>query len=122
MAIYLCRLSILIHLYLVDWLLRAKTPEELRRHTEMVLKLARSLGILINLDKSHLIPRQFFEHLGVPLDLVRGLVFPTSQAVRKVLLWVTYLKSYRKVTAKGYLSFLGLFSFISDFIPLWRSM
>ena len=118
MAIYLRRLSILIDLYLVDCLLRAKTPEELRRHTEIVLKLARSLGILINLDKSHLIPRQFFEHLGVPFVLVRGLVFPTSQAVHKVLLWVTYLKSYRKVTAKGYLSFLGLFNFISDFIPL----
>ncbi|XP_030062693.1 cilia- and flagella-associated protein 77 [Microcaecilia unicolor] len=53
---------------LVDWLVQAPSFEEGGRATDRVLSLRRSLGWIINLEKSRLISSQSLEYLGVIFD------------------------------------------------------
>ena len=120
LAEYLRKKGILIHFYLDDWLIRARCKRLLRSQAQMVLGLAKSLGIIINLAKSNLNPRSRFDHLGIDFDLDQGLVFPTAESLKKIRVWTKFLRQYRKVTAKGFLSLLGLLNHACDMIPLGR--
>ena len=104
-AMYLRKLAILIHLYLDDWLIRAKSPEELLVTLKFVLELAKKLGILMNWEKSELTPKQLFVHLGLRFDLTACLVFPTMGALNKISQWISFFKFHKKVSAKAFLSF-----------------
>ncbi len=101
-ATYLCRLSILIHLYLDNWLIRAKTI------LKIVLELADKLGIMINWKKSDINPGQLFVHLCLRFHLKACLVFPTTEALSKIQIWSLYLRKYRMTTARAFISFLGI--------------
>ena len=50
--------GIRIHQYLDDWLLRAPCREICLRHTQTLLDLCCSLGWVVNMDKSELVPQQ----------------------------------------------------------------
>jgi hypothetical protein len=119
-AAYLHKLAILIHLFLDDWLIRNKSPKLLLAQLETVLKLAKKLGIMINWDKSDLEPKQTFIHLGLQFVLPASLVFPTEEAIGKILRWSKYLKQHKKITAKAFLSFLGLLSHTCNMIRMGR--
>ena len=119
-AAYLRRLAILIYLYLDDWLIKAESPEKLLADLDVVLKLAKKLGILINWDKSDITPRQLFVHLGMRFDLKSCLVFPTLDALAKIKIWAKYLRQYRRATAKALLSFLGLLNHACEMVPMGR--
>ena len=47
-----------ILLYVDDWLILAKTLEEMIRASQFVLNLAKELGLVINYVKSNLLPQQ----------------------------------------------------------------
>ena len=119
-AAFLRKEGIQIHMYLDDWLIRAKSIEVLMAHTQRVLEVAYKLGIVINPKKSDLEPRQQFTYLGVKFDLQIGRVFPTEESLHKIKIWAKYLHQYRKVTAQGYLSLLGLLNHTSDLVTLGR--
>ena len=74
--------GIRIHQYLDDWLLRAPCQEMCLRHTRTLLDLCRSLGWVVNMDKSELIPQQTFDFVGYHFDLSQGLVKPTQERWR----------------------------------------
>ena len=120
LASYLRLLGFLIHLFLDDWLLRAKSPQELRARTKFLLALAARLGIIINVDKSDLTPRQIFEYLGFLFNLVRGLVFPTLDAIAKLKHWIRFLQSQTHLPARGFLSLLGFLNNLCQAVPLGR--
>ena len=61
-------LGIQLFTYLDDWLISADTREEARRHTEMVVSHLSSLGFMLNLEKSSLVPSQQTTFLGIMLD------------------------------------------------------
>ena len=63
--------------YLDDWLLQASSREQVLLALSPVLQLCRHLGIVVNWDKSHVIPTQQMVHLGVILDSrLSGLLLP----------------------------------------------
>ena len=64
--------GIRIHQYLDDWLLRAPCREICLRHTQILLDLCRSLGWVVNMDKSELVPQQTFDFVGYHFDLSQG--------------------------------------------------
>lgn len=68
---YLCRFIIRIHLFPDDWLIRSKSPNDLLTKLNVVLKLTKKLGILINWNKSDLNHQQLFAHLGMRFNLPR---------------------------------------------------
>jgi hypothetical protein len=120
MAAYLRLLGFLIHLFLDDWLLRARSPEELLERAQFVLDLARRLGVIINLKKSDLTPRQIFEYLGLVFNLVLGLVFPSQESLRKVRGWSLRLHSVQEIPARLFLSLLGLLNHLCQVVTLGR--
>ena len=61
MAIYN---SIRIHQYLDDWLVRASSHQVCLQHTQVLTTMCRSLGWLVNVEKSELEPKQIFNFVG----------------------------------------------------------
>ena len=119
-AAHLRAKSIRVHLYLDDWLVRADSREALLRDAQYVLNVVTRLGLIINVKKSHLVPSQRFQFLGMAFDLETGLVRPSLENRHKISVWIQCLRDYRVVLARDYLSFLGLLSHAADFIPLGR--
>ena len=56
--------------YLDDWLIVAELLPLLLCHQEMLLQLFHHLGIIINWEKSDLLPYQWTLYLGMLLDTV----------------------------------------------------
>ena len=54
--------------YLDDWFVQSSSREYLLRDLQVVLDLCRELGIVINLEKSYLVPSQVVQYLGVVID------------------------------------------------------
>ncbi len=83
LAEYLRKEEILIHFYLDDWIIRAKLKKLLISQANRVMSLARKLCIIINITKSNLIPQSRFIHLGIDIDLIQGLAFPTQEILEQ---------------------------------------
>ena len=71
--------------YLDDWLVLASSGAVARQHVRELLLLCHSLGIVINGEKSDLLPLQSATYLGMTIDTVAAKVFPTLARVKKVL-------------------------------------
>ena len=87
------KLTIYLHLYLDDWLLRATSRAICLAHTQIALEKAQNLGFLVNWVESELILTQRFVFLGEAYDLVAWLVRPSEEAVAKVL---TLCRAFRR--------------------------
>ena len=53
-----------LHQYLDNWLIRSQSQEEAQVNTEAMVDLTRSLGWIINREKSELKPTQVFSFVG----------------------------------------------------------
>ena len=54
--------------YIDDWLLYGDSPQQVARHTRLVLSHLAALGFTVNMDKSVLVPSQRIDFIGVTLD------------------------------------------------------
>ena len=70
-----------LHIYLDDWLLNPGTYQEALEQTSWLKSLCRRLGLVINLEKSDLIPSQVAMYLGIELDTLVGLARPSHKRV-----------------------------------------
>ena len=61
-----------LHMYLDDWLLNPGTRQEAHEQTSWLRSLCQKLGLVINLEKSDLIPSQVSTYLGIELDTSVG--------------------------------------------------
>ena len=64
-ATFLRRRAITLHPYLDDWLARNQNRRRLLEHRQFILSLINSLGLIINNEKSDLVPAQVFHRDGV---------------------------------------------------------
>ena len=78
MGVRLCR-------YLDDWLLQASSREQVHLALGTVLQLCRCLGIVVNWEKSQVIPTQQMVYLGVILDSTAFRASPALKRVEKLL-------------------------------------
>ena len=106
-----------IVLYLDDWLVLARSQEEMSRAKKFVLELAQELGILINLEKSHLDPSQSVVYLGMQIDSTRFWVSPAKKRVDKALGLFKKFWSSDIMSAKSWLSLLGFMASLEKFVP-----
>ena len=71
--------------YLDDWLILSSSEAKTRQHLQQLFALCRSLGIIINEEKSDLSPSRSVEYLGMIIDTVSARAFPTETQIQKFL-------------------------------------
>ena len=100
--------DIRLHQYLDDWLIRASSQDEARKHTVKLLSLIQNLGFIVNLRKSELNPQQRFAFIGYHFLLDQGLVRPTNDRWNKIQI------SFNRISKKSVLSARTLMSTIGE--------
>ena len=112
--------GIKIHLYLDDWLIRANSPEVVKKHVKFILTLMQDLGLFLNLEKSQLTPTQNFTFLGYHYNLARGTVQPTPENISKLVSKAHTLLKNREGTAEQWLSMIGSANAAAPLTPFGR--
>ena len=108
-----------IHLrrYLDDWLIQVSSREQVLLALRTVLRLCNSLGIVINWEKSQLVPTQTICYLGVILDSIYFRASPAQKRVDKLLSIGDVFLSSVEQPAKSWLELLGVLSSLTQLIP-----
>ncbi|KAJ1196926.1 hypothetical protein NDU88_000789 [Pleurodeles waltl] len=109
-AAELRRRGIAVFPYLDDWLIKAKTPELVRRHLQSTTQLLFDLGFSINVPKSHQEPSQRLLLLGAVLDMTLNRAFPTPQRVQDIQALILMFRNGAVVPVLKVLRLLGLFA------------
>ena len=117
---HLHTLSIQIHSYLDDSLMKNLSRSLLEVHTRVVIRLILDLGFLISWKKSEIIPSQNFIFLGEQFRTNLGLVHPPEEKIVKVLQLVTCLCQEVSVPARQFLQLLGFLNSLADIVHLGR--
>jgi hypothetical protein len=106
-AAYLRTLGIRLAVYLDDWLIVNQNKRQLLSDRENCLNLLKSLGFLVNKEKSTLIPTQTLVYLGGLFHLDKGLIYPTQERIVKLNLAIENLLRYAATTDTVFVKTLG---------------
>ena len=117
-ATFLRRRAITLHPYLDDWLARNQNHRRLLEHRQFILSLINSLGLIINYEKSDLVPAQVFTFMEflTHINIVR---VPQTRQM-KILETVRMFSQKTSVSARDFLSLLGQLNAAADFVMLGR--
>ena len=110
-------LGIQLHWYLDDWLIQASSREQVLLSLRAVLRLCNSLGIVVNWEKSQLVPTQTICYLGVILDSINFRASPAQKWIDKLLSIGDVFLSSVDQPAKSWLELLGVLSSLTQLIP-----
>ena len=105
-------LGIRMHRYLDDWLIQSSSREYLLQDLQVVLDLCRELGIVVNPEKSHLVPSQVVQYLGVTINTQS---FVASH-VSRLLSTAGEFRSSASPPASVWLSLLGMLSSLAHLV------
>ena len=117
---FLHQAGIRLRRYLDDWLIQASSREQVLLALESVLQLCEELGIIVNWEKSHLVPSQRMEYLGVLFDSV---TFRASSAPKRVLKLLSIGEEFlscERQPASAWLELLGVLASLIQLIPEGR--
>jgi len=106
--------------YLDDWLGEAPSERRSSQEAQLLLSLCLHLGLLVNFEKSELVPKQVFVFLGVHFDLLRGLVLPTTDHTAELLALADSFLRSRSQPAVMWQSLIGSIVAQERFIHLGR--
>jgi hypothetical protein len=107
-AAYLRTLGIRLAVYLDDWLIVNQNKRQLLSDRGNCLNLMKSLGFLVNKEKSTLIPTQTLVYLGALFHLDKGLIYPIQDRIVKLNLAIENLLTREKASALMFLHLLGI--------------
>jgi hypothetical protein len=117
---HLHTLSIQIHSYLDDSLVKELNPDILLSHTQTVIDLLLELGFLISWKKSEVIPSQDFVFLGEHFRTDLGLVFPPEKKFLALHQFILTFLAKTSVIARQFSQLLGLLNSLADVVQLGR--
>ena len=103
--------------YLNDWLVQLSSRESLLRDLRVVLDLCHELGIVVNPAKSHLVPSQVVQYLGVVVDSQSFRASPSPERVTRLRSTTDEFLSCTDPPASTWLSLLGILSSLSHLVP-----
>ena len=109
--------GIKLRCYLDDWLIQASFREQVLLAVDAVLQLCSSLRIVVNWEKSHLVPTQRMVYLGVLLDSVSFRASPALKRVEKLLSIGDAFLSCKRQPVLSWLELLGVLSSMIQLIP-----
>lgn len=112
----------LIHvfMYLDDWMLKNQNKVLLTNQLGYVQNLLKNLGLIINLEKSCMIPTQTLNYLGAVIHLKEGLVFPSEERFQNICQMIHMMLNLDSVEALAMLRLLGLMASCIDLVPWAR--
>jgi len=110
-----------LHLYLDDWL--APVPDFATgvRHSTTLVQLCRDLGLVINMEKSDLVPAQVFVHLGAHYNLRTYRVNMTRDNIETLRRVASTFLSTPSLPAREWLSLIGLLNSQEKFTQYGRT-
>ena len=114
---FLHRSGIRLRRYLDDWLIQASSQEQVLLALESVLQLCRSLGIVVNWEKSQLIPSQCMVYPGVLLDSISLRASPALKRVEKLLSIGDEFLSCERQPVSSWLELLGVLASLIQLVP-----
>ena len=114
---FLHRSGIRLRRYLNDWLIQASSREQVLLALDTVLQLCQSLGIVVNWEKSQLIPTQGMVYLGVLLDSISFRASPAQKRVEKLLSIGDVFLSCEERPVSSWLELLGVLSSMIQLVP-----
>ena len=109
-----------LHMYLDDWLLNPGTHQEALEQTSWLKSLCRRLGLVLNLEKSDLIPSQVATYLGIELDTPVGLARPSHKRVTNWLSVAEGFTAQQSPPAVQWLQVLGHLVSLEKLVPYGR--
>ena len=118
---FLHRSSIRIRRYLDNWLPQASSRDLVLQALDSVLHLCRSLGIVINMVKSTLVPSQRIIYLGMQLDSLAFRASPSQPRVEKLLSIAEEFLSSVAQPASSWQVLLGVLCSLIPLVPGGRS-
>ena len=110
------RLGIWIRRYLDDWLVHSQSRERVLQALETVLSLCQELGIVVNPEKSNLVPSQRVLYLGTVIDSLSFKASPSQPIVEKLLLIGEEFLSSRRQPVTSWRVLLGTISSLSHLV------
>ena len=119
-ATFLRRRAITLHPYLDDWLARNQNHQRLLEHRQFILSLINSLGLIINYEKSDLVPAQMFTFIGMEFLTHINIVRVPQTRQMKILETVRMFSQKTSVSARDFLSLLGQLNAATDLVMLVR--
>lgn len=119
-ATFLRLRTIVLFPYLDDWLVRNRCRRQLIRDKSFMINLITSLGLLINYEKSDLIPSQNFVFIGMEFRTLENIVRVPWDRALNILQLISWFQTQRNVTARLFLSLLGKLSAAAQFVILGR--
>ncbi|KAJ1126444.1 hypothetical protein NDU88_004851 [Pleurodeles waltl] len=93
--------------YLDDWLIKAKSPEFVLHHVQMITQLLFNLGFTVNVPNSHLKSCQRLLFVEAVLETTLSLAYPLPQQIQDVQ---ALIPMFQKGAAVPVLRLLGLFA------------
>ena len=115
------RMGVRLRRYLDDWLLQASSRKQVLLALRTVLQLCRRLGIVINWEKSQLVPTQQMIYLGVLQDSTAFRASPALKRVEKLLSIGDVFLSCVRQPVSSWLKLLGVLSSMIQLVPGGRS-
>ena len=103
--------------YLDDWLVQSSSRDSLVRDLQTVLSLCHELGIVVNPQKSNLVPSQIVQYLGVVIDSTSFRASPSQDRISRLLSTADAFRSSASPPASLWLSLLGALSSLAHLVP-----
>ena len=103
--------------YLDDWLVQSASRESLLRDLQTVLQLCHELGIVVNPQKSNLVPSQVVQYLGVVIDSTSFRASPSEERISQLQSTAAEFQSCASPPASLWLSLLGVLSSLAHLVP-----
>ena len=103
--------------YLDDWLVQSSSRESLLRDLQTVLQLCHELGIVVNPQKSNLVPSQVVQYLGVVIDSTSFRASPSQERISRLQSTAAEFQSSALPPASLWLSLLGVLSSLAHLVP-----
>ena len=103
--------------YLDDWLVQSSSQASLLRDLQTVFQLCHELGIVVNPQKSSLVPSQVVQYLGVVIDAKTFRASLSQERISKLLSTAKEFRSSASPPASLWLSLLGVLSSLAHLVP-----
>ena len=103
--------------YLDDWLVQSSSRASLVRDLQTVLGLCHELGIVVNPQKSNLVPSQIVQYLGVVIDSISFRASPSQDRISRLRSTADVFRSSASPPASLWLSLLGALSSLAHLVP-----